>query len=299
MLSRMGREARIGAEMDHANVVRSFQVGHVGDAYYLAMEALHGETLESKLKREGHLPYQTACRLIRDVARGLAHLHANEVIHRDVRPANIWITERGAPKVMEFGAAVDALAYIDNLDEEDTETPIGELIVGRYDYMPPEQVYNPQSANATSDLYALGSTFYHCLTGRPPFVHRDPVRQVLQHVYEVAQPPSQRVPGIPHPIDDTVGGMLAKDPSHRFQKAEDVVFALDQYVEEPVEAEPVVVVDVSPEYLEWARATHPHETKSLSDDTVGVTPELIGFLDFMAARNARARRGGRRRVGNR
>ncbi len=291
MLARMGREVRICVALEHPNVVRSFQVGKLGNVYYLALEALRGETLKTKLDREGHLPYAAACRLIRDVAKGLGHLHENEVVHRDIRPSNIWVSEVGNPKLMEFGAAVDALAFLDNLEER-ADIDIGEVVVGKYDYMPPEQAYDARCADAVSDIYALGSTFYHCLTGRPPFVHPDPVKQVLQHVYDMPQPPSEMVDGIPHQIDETIAGMMAKDSNERFQKVQDVIFALNQYLGEE-EQEKIVVIDVSPDYLNWVEATHPIAHKTLTEEAVGVTPELTSFLDFMAVRSAREAKRGR------
>jgi serine/threonine protein kinase len=288
MLARMGREVRICVALEHPNVVRSFQVGKLGNVYYLALEELIGETLKTKLDREGPLPYAVACRLIRDVAQGLGHLHENEVVHRDIRPANIWVTQSGSPKLMEFGAAVDALAFLDNLEEhEDEDIDIGEVVIGKYDYMPPEQAYDARCADAVSDIYALGSTLYHCLTGRPPFMHKDPVKQVLQHVYDLPQPPSELVDGIPHQLDETVAGMLAKDSNERFQKVRDVIFALNQFIGEEAQEEKVVVVDVSPGYLNWVGAAHPTAHKTLTEEAVGVTPELTSFLDFMAVRSAR------------
>ncbi|MEQ8785020.1 MAG: serine/threonine-protein kinase [Pirellulaceae bacterium] len=283
--ARFGREVRIVSELDHANVVRAFQVGRLGDIYYLALESLTGETLRSKLMREGRLPYAEACRLIRDVAKGLAHMHEHEVIHRDLRPDNIWLTSEGKPKIMEFGASVDALAHIDEVeDAEDEQSPtIDDMVVTRYDYMPPEQAYDENCADALSDIYSLGCILYHCLTGRPPFIDKHPIKKVLRHVYDQPTPPSELFDDIPRPIDDTVAGMLAKQYEKRFQKAEDVAWALEQYVGPEGDDEQVAVVDVSPQYLQWAQSQTAKASQP-SNQAEGASPELTRFLDFISER---------------
>jgi serine/threonine protein kinase len=293
MQARFGREVRIASFVDHPNVVRSFQVGQLGDIYYLALEALRGETLQEKLLREGRLPFKEACRLMRDVAKGLAHLHEHEVVHRDLRPANIWVTPEGHPKIMEFGASVDALAYLDEIDDSDGDGDlftVGDMVVNKYDYMPPEQAYDQNCADALSDIYALGCIFYHCLTGRPPFIDKNPVKKVLRHVYDEPRPPSELYDDIPRPVDETVAGMLAKNYEDRFQKAEAVAWALSQYVgqeDEPVEQ--VAVVEVSNDYLQWAQ-THQATERQISEEAVGASPELTSFLDFITARGGQKKR---------
>jgi len=108
-LARMEREFRATAELDHPNIVRSFQIGQAGDIHYLALQDLKGETLLDRLNREGAIPYPTACKLILDVARGLAHLHEDGLVHRDISPANMWVTEGGNCMLMELGAVRNVL----------------------------------------------------------------------------------------------------------------------------------------------------------------------------------------------
>jgi len=288
--ARMGREVRVSVSLDHPNVVRSFQVGRVGDVHYLALEPLTGETLANLLEREGRLPVGRACRLARDVARGLSHLHQHEIIHRDVRPDNIWVTENGVAKLMEFGGARDSLDFLDVLDGEDETPAAAETVVGQYEYMAPEQAQEIADADSRSDIYALGCTLYHCLTGQPPFEHKDPVKLVLKHVNEPLPPVSTISDDVPRPLDETVAGMLAKDPAERFQRAEEVAWALDQYAEDDSQVESVVVQEVSPQYLEWVQKQHPAPQKTVSDEGVGVSPELTEFLSWMTTRQSRRKR---------
>lgn len=294
--ARVGRELRIAISVDNPHVVRTFQVGRAGEACYLALEPLEGESLQTRLERDGRLPFRDACRLVRDVARGLEHLHANDIIHRDLRPHNIWITPSGAPKILEFGAARDALAYLDS-DEEAVEGRESEefddraISAEQYEYMAPEQAHDIRKADAQSDIYALGCVLYACLTGRPPFVNRNPVKLVLEHVFDTPAPVEQLADDVPHQLNDTIRGMMARDAKKRFAKAGDVAWALAQYIgEEEAPAEQVAVVDVSPEYLQWVQSQAPAEPKNLATEAVATTPELVGFLGWMTKREAKAKK---------
>jgi eukaryotic-like serine/threonine-protein kinase len=179
-LARMGREVRIFSELDNPHVLRSFQVGQVGEVTYIALEELRGETLAHRLERDGRLPFEEACRIMRDVAVGLEHLHQNDVLHRDLQPAYIWITDNGRAKVMEFGAARDAYAALDAPDGA-IQLTVDSGILGNFTYAAPELMEDSQLADARSDLYSLGCVLYHALAGRPPFEERNPVRLVLKH----------------------------------------------------------------------------------------------------------------------
>ena len=276
-LARIGREIRILIELDHPNVVRSFQAGRVGGTHYLAMEELHGETLQQAVLRAGHLPLKQACRIAHDLARGLAHLHASQVVHRDLRPDAVWVTEDGVPKIFEFTGARDALSFVDAfLDRELTPA---ESVTGDYTYKSPEQAEDPRNADVRSDVYALGCIFYECLTGSPPFSESNPIKLVLRHATEQHTPPSQLIDGLPAQIDETISGMLAKPPEDRFQTAEEVAFALEPFIEKQPES--VCVVPVSDAYLAWAKQQHPKERDIIPPDAVGITPELTEFLGWV------------------
>lgn len=289
-VARIGREVRIVTQLDHPNVVRSFEIGRVGNTYYLALEDLRGQSLAARLERQERLPYEEACRILRDVAKALAHLDEHDVVHRDVGPRNIWLVDDREPKLIEFGAAVDAYAHLDELGDEDAQLA-AESTIEHYRYMAPEQAHAAHRADARSDLYALGCTWYCSLTGRPPFTDADPVKQVLRHVYD--QPPAMHelVADLPRQLDDTLAGLLAKEPARRFSRAADVVWALDQYVPKGEQAAPAaeaaMLPEVSPEYLEWVRSNQPPALEEIPEEAVGATPELTAFLDWMSARRRR------------
>jgi serine/threonine-protein kinase len=285
--ARMGRELRVSVELLHPNVLRAFQVGRAGDLYYLAMEDLHGETLAARLERKGYLPLDEACRIGRDVAQGLAHLHDNGVVHRDVRPENIWITWDGVPKLMEFGAARDAFAALDVVPGAGGphEVTAEDATIGDIHYVSPEQARDARNATPQSDLYSLGSVLYHCLAGRPPFEDDNPMRLALKLAGDEPQKISQLNQEVPEAMDDTMAGLLAKKPEDRFAKARHVVMALDPFV--PHETETVEVVPVNPQFLAWCRA-HEHQGPAmLPDQAEGVSPELAVFLEWMGERERR------------
>jgi len=288
-LARMGREARIFAELDHPNVLRSYEVGCVANTYYLALEDLHGETLAKRLERETRIPYEQACQIMQDVANGLQHLHENDVVHRDLRPDSIWIGENGVNKVIEFGAARDAFAEIDTTDEGAQLTQT-ETVIGDYEYMAPEQAQDVRDASELSDIYGLGCVLYHCLAGHPPFTDKNPVQLVLKHLNAEVPRISEILEDVPHQLDETLEAMLAKDPTERFQSASDVAYALGQYIKSGADDDRVVVVDVSQQYLDWVNSQKPSEPSQIPDNAVAITPELTDFLGWMSQRQKRRRR---------
>jgi eukaryotic-like serine/threonine-protein kinase len=227
-LGRMQREIDTGAELDHPNVMRTLGVEECDGNWYVIMEDLEGESLQDRLVREGRLPWSTATGLMNDAAQGLAYLHDKFVVHRDVRPANLWITTDGQVKVLELGSVRNALSALEPGDDA-TLTTSG-TIIGVYDYMSPEQAKDPHGADHRSDIYSLGCTFYHCLAGRPPFVEKNPVMLVMRHATAEATPLGEVDAEIPADVAEIVDAMLAKSPDDRIQTMRDVATALAQHL---------------------------------------------------------------------
>ena len=187
LATRLARETRIAVQVDHPNVVRTFQVGRVGDSVFLAIEDLNGCTLAEQLEADGPLDPVEACRLIREIALGLQHLHELEVVHRDIQPANIWLTNSGHAKLMEFGAARDALADVVDREDDDavTVTLMSADLLGNLDYTAAEQAANESSADARSDIYSLGCTLFEALTGQVVFPDVNAVRKMARHAKRI------------------------------------------------------------------------------------------------------------------
>lgn len=273
--TRLARETRVALQVDHPNVVRTYQVGKVGDAIFLAIEDLQGHTLAELLEQEGKLSIYAACNLVREAALGLAHLHSLEIIHRDVQPGTLWVTSDQHCKLMEFGTARDALAFLDVQDEGGAVTLSDELL-GTYDYMAPEQAAGEQYADTRSDIYSLGCVLFHCLTGEVAYPDRNPVRKMMRHAREPLRNVSAINSEVPQSIADVVATMLAKDPDARYQKAEDVAWALENLIA----TEELVVVkatDINPDFLEWAK-------ENTDASNVVADREFIDFLGWMADR---------------
>ena len=284
-LARLGREARVGVLVDNLHVVKTFQVGKVGEVPFIALEELNGETLQQRLDRVGSLPYADACRLISLAAWGLDYLHSQEIVHRDICPANLWVTTGEIVKIMEFGAARDALAYLDSLGDDGitgvgagaelTMRSGGDEPLGHYPYMSAEQAKSPESANVSTDLYSLGCTLYHCLTGQVPFPDRNPVKQMLRHATEAPRLLGEFAADIPSELQEIVSRLLEKDPRKRYDSAEDVATALEAFEPETrtLQAEPV-----NAEFLEWLQSgAHLDEVTEVQYD-----PEFQQFVDWVS-----------------
>jgi serine/threonine protein kinase len=282
----MGREARIIATSDHPNIIRSFQVGSAGELEYMALEGLKGETLANRLDRDVWLPFHDACRIACDVARGLDHLHKNDILHRDLRPETIWVNEDGSAKLVDFGGATDAFSGFD-IDEDGHPLVDIDAVIGQYEYMAWEQALDPRISEPRSDIYSLGCVLFHCLAGRPPYVDKNPVRLALKHAVEKPERLSEQHEAVPAPVDDTLAGMLANDPADRFQAASDVAFALEQYLPEEHVGEAVNIVEVSDEYLNWAQSQHDVHEPAVHEQAAGISPEMIDFLDGMSKKKVR------------
>lgn len=271
--TRLARETRVALQVDHPNVVRTYQVGKVGDAIFLAIEDLQGETLTERLENERKLSVYTACNVAREAALGLAHLHSLEIIHRDVQPGTLWITCDNHCKLMEFGAACDALSFLD-VQEGGGAVTLSDELLGTYDYMAPEQAAGEQYADTRSDIYSLGCVLFHCLTGEVAYPDRNPVRKMMRHAREPLRNVAEINRDVPQSIADVVSTMLAKDPDQRYQKAEDVARALENLIA----TEELVVVkatDINPDFLEWAK-------ENTDASNVVADREFIDFLGWMA-----------------
>ena len=226
VLSRFLVEARHLHRLHHPNTVRLFDYGQTEDGVpFLVMEHLVGTSLRQILQREGALPPYRVLDLADQVLKSLGEAHSHNVVHRDVKPANIMVSaEFGEPdfvKVVDFGIA----CLRDSADE-------GSGPVGSPTCMAPEQ-WTTDEVDGRADLYALGCVMYHMLTGRPPFVFRGAsrrvtVRYMLAHLNQTPPSPLELVPGVcPQPLADLVMRLLAKDADQRPASAHHALVAVD------------------------------------------------------------------------
>ena len=219
---RFQQEARAAAKLDHENIARVYFCGEDQGLHFIAFEFVEGENLRTVLDRVGRLSVRDAVHYLLQVATGLAHASARGVIHRDIKPSNIIIGANGRAKLVDMG-----LARSLEPGHDPGLTRSG-VTLGTFDYISPEQALEPREADVRSDLYSLGCTFYHMLTGRPPVPDGTAAKKLHHHQHVAPIDPRQLSPDIPDEVAAVLARMMAKDPRHRYQRAEHLVQHLIQ-----------------------------------------------------------------------
>ena len=208
-LSRFHREAQLGASLDHPNIVTIHDTGREGMVHYVAMEYLEGQNLQEIIRSNGGLDVEEALGYVVPIADALDYAHKREIIHRDIKSSNIFITHTGRPVLMDFGIAHAA---------SQTRLTIPSSILGTPEYMSPEQAEGDQVDHRT-DVYSLGVVMYEALTGRLPFQGDNPL-SIISHVKQTAPPsPSLVNKKIPNWLENILLRTLAKKPESRVQTA--------------------------------------------------------------------------------
>ncbi len=231
-LARFCREAESIARLRHPNIVQIYDIGEHDGEPYLALEYVNGGSLAERLA-SGPLPTEQAAMLVETLARAIHHAHEHGILHRDLKPGNVMLSEDGSPKISDFGLAKQ-------LDSATAHTQTG-AILGTPSYMAPEQASSGEMAvGPAADVYALGAILYETLTGRPPF--RGPT--VLDTLAQVRErepvPPRQLQPTVPHDLQTICLKCLHKEPQRRYGSAFELAEDLRRFhASEPVHARPV------------------------------------------------------------
>ncbi|HEY7308093.1 MAG TPA: serine/threonine-protein kinase [Gemmataceae bacterium] len=212
------REARAAASIKHDHIVSIYQVDEDRDVPFLAMEHLEGESLDDRLKRESKLSQDDALRIGREIAEGLEAAHDKGLIHRDIKPGNVWLEgQRGRVKILDFGLA--------RTTGDDVHLTQSGAIVGTPAYMPPEQGRGDR-VDARCDLYSLGCVLYRMCTGELPFKGHNTMSMLFALATEQPRSPREINADVPPVLADLILRLLAKDPARRPATARDVVEAL-------------------------------------------------------------------------
>lgn len=222
---RFVREVRITAGLTHPNIPPLLDSGEADGLLYYVMPHIEGATLSERLTTEGRMGVKDSLLLARELADALAYAHREGVVHRDVKPSNVFL-EEGHALLGDFGVALVA-------ETADTDRITStEVLLGTVEYMSPEQCSGAHSVDARSDIYSLGCVMYEMLAGEPPFVGRSRVAVVARQIGETPPPLSVLRGDIPNSVEQIVTRCLAKAPADRFATGQDLRDALDQALRE-------------------------------------------------------------------
>lgn len=222
-IRRFNAEAQSAAGLTHANIVSVYDVGHEDNIYYIVMELIQGKTLKQIINQDGSLPWKWSVNIAIQIASALEAAHRNNIVHRDIKPHNIIITEEGVAKVTDFGIAKAV--------SNSTITAFGTTI-GSVHYFSPEHAKGGFT-DAKSDLYSLGVVMYEMLTGRVPFDADTPVSVALKHMQEKPVEPVKLNPSIPFAVNQIIMKAMEKEPSLRYQNATEMIKDLGMALKNP------------------------------------------------------------------
>jgi serine/threonine-protein kinase len=245
VVQRFYQEGRAAAQLDHENIARVYTIGHDALDHYIAFEYIEGTTIRQRVERNGPLPVTEAINYTLQIASALVHAAERGVVHRDIKPSNIIVTPQGRAKLVDMG-----LARRFERGNDDGLTQSG-MTLGTFDYISPEQARDPRDVDVRSDLYSLGCTLFHMLTGRPPFPEGTVLQKLLQHQEEPPPNVSAINPAVPPSLANILLKLMAKDRDRRYQTPEQLVRDLLMV------AGSLGLRSLSPEGLVWMSATAP------------------------------------------
>ncbi len=219
-VERFYKEGQAAAKLNHSNIVQAFDVGEAGGYHYFVMEYVEGKTLYDDLSAGKVFAEDKALDIIIQLARALNHAHSCGLIHRDVKPKNIMINTAGVVKLADMGLA-RATA-----DIKAAQTEAGKAYGTPY-YIAPEQIRGQIDIDGRADIYGLGATFYHMLTGRVPFMAEDPSDVMRKHLREQLIPPDHINTSLSAGISEVIEVMMAKRKNDRYSNVEELLTDLD------------------------------------------------------------------------
>lgn len=273
MVSRFHMEAEAGLKLNHPNILRTKAIRRTEDIYgtihYMVMELVKGVSLYELLAIRGKtLPWDQACDVIYQAAKGLHHAHELGLVHRDVKPENLLIRTDGAVKVLDFGLAM----FGGSEAEFSMATILGQNCLGTADYIAPEQSIDSFEVDRRADVYSLGCTFYFILTGKVPFPYKTVPEKLQGHRTKKARPVTEFRPKVPERVSKIIQKMMAKNPENRIQDCEQVCRYLERYCDrKPIDFDFESVLE---QRAETARRRQAAESKLRNESRVSSVSEL-------------------------
>jgi len=215
-IERFYKEGRAAAQLNHPNIVSAYDVGKAGEHHYFVMEYVDGETVYDRIVKMRRLPERDAIEIVMQVAKALQHAHHRGFIHRDIKPKNIMISRTGAVKLADLGLA-RALA-----DKEAAVAEAGRAYGTPY-YISPEQIRGEVEIGPAADIYGLGATFYHMVTGQVPFEGKNPSAVMHKHLKAELIPPDHLNPELSAGCAQVIEMMMAKSTKDRYDRTKDLI----------------------------------------------------------------------------
>lgn len=219
-VERFYKEGRAAAKLNHNNIVQAFDVGEAGGYHYFVMEYVEGKTLYDDLAAGKIYSEQDALDIIIQIARALAHAHSKGLIHRDIKPKNIMIDPQSVAKLADMGLARETT------DVEAAQTEAGKAYGTPY-YISPEQIRGEVDIDGRADIYGLGATFYHLVTGRVPYMADNPAEVMRKHLKEALIPPDHINTSLSAGVSEVIETMLAKRKEDRYSNAKELLQDLE------------------------------------------------------------------------
>ncbi len=219
-VKRFIRELRYSRKITHENVIRIYDFLTFGSSYAISMEYFESHALSAYLQSNTRIPPRSALKIVQSICNGMRAAHQAEVIHRDLKPANILVNPEGLLKIVDFGLAAA-------VSQNDSRLTRSGAMVGTPAYMSPEQIRG-EDIDARTDIYSLGVTMYELFTGRPPYLGKDTVTVIYQHIQGELTPPREVEPAITPAMEAIILQAMAVEPNKRYQGMDAVLGALDQ-----------------------------------------------------------------------
>lgn len=214
---RFRQEAQAAAKLSHPNIVNIYDVGYDENVHYIVMEYVRGETLKEYIEKHGHLPINTSIQITFDIGEALENAHKNGIVHCDIKPHNILVTETGRIKVADFGIARAINSSATNKDDH--------AVLGSVHYFSPEQA-SGGPVDERTDIYSLGVVMYEMMTGVVPFEGETAISVALQHVQDDIPLPTKYNRRIPRLVEQCILKAMAKNPDDRFQSIAEMMSEL-------------------------------------------------------------------------
>jgi serine/threonine-protein kinase len=219
-IERFHKEGRAAAQLNHPNIVGAYDVGRAGDHHYFVMEYVEGKTVHDIILKHKRFKEKDALHIVAQIAKALDHAHERGFIHRDIKPKNIMITRKGVAKLADLGLA-RAMT-----DQEAAKAEAGRAYGTPY-YISPEQIRGEMKIGPAADIYGLGATFYHMVTGRVPFEGRNPSEVMHKHIKAPLEPPDHLNAEISAGCAQVIEMMMAKKVDNRYHSAADLLEDLE------------------------------------------------------------------------